>query len=168
MKKILGALASACLLVAPIALTATAAQARPHGGGHAGGFNGGGFRGGGFTRDGFRGRDFGEGGFRGRGFGDAFRDERLRHDRFGDLALFDFGFGFAGDPWLFDDPAPFGYLDYDNGYAPYPPSVAPSDWSGPASAWRYQAPRPDGPAASKACGAWVWDAQKPGDRWGIC
>ena len=78
MKTIFAMLTGACLLAAPMALSATGAQAQSHGGGghggggHAGGFHGGGFRDGGFHGGGFRGGGFRDGGFAGGFRGDGF------------------------------------------------------------------------------------------------
>ena len=173
MKMKLAALACACLFAAPIAASAPPALAQSHDGGgfHVGGFAGGGFRGGGLGRGGFGGRGFGE-----RRFGDGSRHDGFRRDRFGDVGLFDFGFGGYFDSWLYGDPGFYGFLDSDYGYgSPYPdgasyaPPAGPADWSGPPPSWQYQPPPPkDQAAPGRGCGSWVWDRDQSSYKWTVC
>jgi len=140
MKRLIGALAAATLLVLPMN-----AMAQSHGGmgGHGsfaghGGFGGGGWRGGGFRGGGFR------------GYGYPF---------WGGLALgLDLGYPwyYWGDPyWYWDGPYAdwYGYYPYD--YGPPPATTTPPTACG-AWVWhgdqnRYQwVPSPCAPAAPPA------------------
>ena len=180
-KKTLAALASACLMAAPIAIGAPPALAQSRGGFHgAGGFHGGGFaggfRGGALGRSGAAGRGFPGRGFAGGRFGDGLGHDGFRRGRFGDVGLFDFGFDGYFDPWLYGDPGFYGFLDDDVGYgspypdgASYPPPAGPADWNGPPPSWQYQAmPPKDQAAPSAGCGSWVWDRDQSRYKWTVC
>jgi hypothetical protein len=144
MKAIFAALASASLLISPMAASLTPGSAfalGSHGGG--GGFHGGGARGGGFHGGGPR-----DGGFHGGGHFRGGGRYRGGYGGYGyDFAAAGLGFALGGayaDAWGSGDPAYYG------GYGGYDGDVGPD------------------PGDSQACGSWVWDeAQSPYD-WVPC
>lgn len=166
MKMTFTALAGACLAATTIAIGAAPALAQPHGGGLHGGA---GFHG---AVNGRMGR--GGAGMAARHPGGGSRHNGIRRDRVGDVALFDFGFdGF--DPWLYGDPAYYGFADDGYGYgspypdeADYPPPPGPDGGNGPPT-WQSQPPAPkDQAAPGQNCGSWVWQPDQSRYKWTEC
>lgn len=152
MKTLLTALASASLLVAPLAAGPAYASPQTHGGGGHASFRGAGAPGGGF-RGGYRGAGFRGGGFRGGGFrGGGWYGG---YPYFWGGALLGFGLGAAFfDPWWYGYPAYAGY------YGPYGYADAYPDGPPPAPQAQAQTPQ--------ACGSWVWDASQSKYNWVAC